>query len=234
MDLAPISAFLGGSYSKLPEIFVDGLTIFGHRLFGLPPLEPTYVCNWDLSVGSVAGECSLAFLQTLIFGVKAFAFSVRDVENALPLSVESIIHDVTFVRLAVADVRLWLHTDGPTVFRLATDGVSFVLNDLADNIHSERISLRIPGLNVSVMDLQSQGAWRTRAYLETELSVTMLNRKHHATNARLLQQKHIRDSDHRTGRAAFLLSDEGGARDGSIRAKPAAIASPGLPLPLYS
>ena len=234
MDLAPISAFLGGSSSKLPEIFVDGVTIFGHRLFGLPPLEPTYVCNWDLSVGAVAGECSLDFLQTFIFGVKAFAFSVRDVENALPLSVESIVHDVTFVRLAVVDIRLWLHTDGSSVFRLATNEVSFVLNDLADNVHSERISLKIPGLNISVMDHQSQGAWRTRGYLETELSVTMLNRKHHATNARLLQQKHIRDSDHRTGRAAFLLSDENGSSDGRVRTKPATIASPGLPLPLCS
>lgn len=32
------------------QLFVDGLNIAGNRLFGLPPTEPTYICNWDLSL----------------------------------------------------------------------------------------------------------------------------------------------------------------------------------------
>ncbi|KAF8249912.1 hypothetical protein K440DRAFT_581558 [Wilcoxina mikolae CBS 423.85] len=236
VDLAPISAFLSGWYSKLPEVFVDGITIFGHRLFGLPPAEPTYVCNWDLSVGAIAGECSFDFLQTSIFAMKAFGFSIRDIENALPLLVETIIHDVTFIRLSIASIRLWLHTNGSSVFRLAANEVSFILNDLADEVHSERITLKIPGLNITVMDLQRQDSWSTKGYLETEVNVTMLNRTHRASNSRRLQQKHIRDSDRRTGRATFLLSnDERESRGSSIsnEPKPASMALPELPFPLH-
>jgi len=236
VDLAPISAFLSDSCSNLPEVFVDGVTIFGHRLFGLPPEEPTYVCNWDLSVGAIAGECSFEFLQTSVFALKAFGFSIQDIENVLPLPVETLVHDVTFVRLSIASIRLWLHTNGSSVFRLATNKICFILNDLADDIHSERITLKIPGLNITVMDLQRQNAWSTKGYLETEVNVAMLNRTYRASNSRRLQQKHIRDSDRRTERAKFLLSNgENESRGSNIidGPKPASMALPGLPIPLH-
>ena len=47
------------------QLFVDGVEIFGNRLFGLPPTEPTYLCNWDFTVGSVRGETSAGFLMKI-------------------------------------------------------------------------------------------------------------------------------------------------------------------------
>ncbi|RYP62212.1 hypothetical protein DL769_007401 [Monosporascus sp. CRB-8-3] len=90
--LSPLSLSLGNddgdaatpvSAASRTQLFVDGLTIYGHRLFGLPPIEPTYLCNWDLSVGAVTGECSADFLMALVRGGKAFGFSLDDDENAL-------------------------------------------------------------------------------------------------------------------------------------------------------
>jgi len=228
--MAPISASVSGSALALPEVFVDGVTIYGHRLFGLPPAEPTYVCNWDLSIGDVAGECSLEFLQTAIFAMGSFGFSFQDVENALPLVSVPIIHDVTFVRLRVGSLRLWLRMERPLAFRVAAEEVSFVLNDLADKVHSERITLRIPGLSIVCMDVERKDTWGTKGCLETEVSVTVLGRKKGASEARRLQQEHVRISDRRTGRAAFMVDQED---EGSILSdpKPASMALPGLPLP---
>ncbi|KAA8910540.1 hypothetical protein FN846DRAFT_938964 [Sphaerosporella brunnea] len=236
VDVAPISVFLGGSNSPLPEMFVDGLTIFGHRLFGLPPAEPTYVCNWDLNVGDVTGEASPEFLQTAIFAIDSFVFSFKDVENALPGLALAIIHDVTFVRLNVGSIRLWLEMHSSSVFRLAADEVSFVLNDLADEIHSDRITLKIPGLNVACMDRQRRDGWNTKGYLGTNVDVTVLGRKNNASVLRRLQQKHVRDSDYRTGRANFLLANEDYESTGSSihrDLKSASMALPALPSPRY-
>jgi hypothetical protein len=236
VDLAPISAFLGGSTSPLPEVFIDGITIFGHRLFGLPPAEPTYVCNWDLTVGDVAGEFSLEFLQTAIFAIDSFAFGFKDVENALPGLAAIIIHDVTFMRLKVGSIRLWLEMHSSSVFRLAANEVSFVLNDLADEVHSDRITLKIPGLNVACMDHRRRDEWCTKGYLGTDIDVTVFGRKNNASVARRLQQRHIRESDNRTGRANFLLAnDDLESRSSSLLEdlKPASMALPGLPPPRY-
>ncbi|KAI5781462.1 hypothetical protein EDC01DRAFT_665825 [Geopyxis carbonaria] len=208
IDLSPISALLGNSLSAIPEIFINGVTLYGHRLFGLPPTEPTYVCNWDIDVGSVSGECSLEFLQTSLFALKALVFSFGDVENALPVPTTAAIHDVTFLRLNVSGVKLWLHMADDAVLRVATDAISVVLNDLADETHSERVTLKIPGLNLICMNPLMQSSQATTAYLETEVNVTLLERKKDALVYRRLQQKHIRESDYRTGRAKFLLTDD--------------------------
>lgn len=171
-----------------------------------------------------------------MFSLKAFIFSFKDTENALPLLSEPIIHDVTFIRLNVGAIRLWLHMQDSNVFRLCADEISFVLNDLADEIHSERIIIKIPGLNMACMDLEKHGAPATKGYLDTEVSVAVLTKKIFAASDRQLQQKHIRESDHRTGRANFLLADE---ENDSISSSstdepiPASMALPGLPPPLY-
>ena len=76
MDLAlllsPIAFSIGSeddplatpvSTASASELFIDGLAVYGHRVFGLPPTEPTYVCNWDFTVGAITGECSTDFLS---------------------------------------------------------------------------------------------------------------------------------------------------------------------------
>jgi hypothetical protein len=59
VNFSPISVALGGSASGLEvskeftsgrtELFIDSAVIFGHRLFGLPPIEPTYVIGTLIS-----------------------------------------------------------------------------------------------------------------------------------------------------------------------------------------
>jgi hypothetical protein len=237
VDVAPLSVYTNLSTTLVPEVFIDGITIFGHRLFGLPPSEPTYVCNWDLSVGDVSGECSLDFLQTAIFTLRNFAFSFQDVENALPVSSMAVIHDVTFIRLSVGSMRLWLHLQDSNVFRLTIDEVLFVLNDLADETHSERILLKLPGLSVACMVLDRRDVWSTKVYLDTDVKVAMLNRKKDARTARKHQQKHVRQSDRRTGRAAPLLQPNDFDSTGSSiigDKEPASLPLPDLPQPIYS
>ncbi|CCX30950.1 Similar to Protein CSF1; acc. no. Q12150 [Pyronema omphalodes CBS 100304] len=204
VDLSPLSLFHNNT--PIPELFLEHLTISGHRLFGLPPIEPTYICHWDLSLGSLSGEASFDFLQTLLFAARAFTFSLADTENALPSLEELIIHDITFIRLSIAGIRLWLHTEGSSVLRLSAEEVKFVLNDLADPVHSERITLKVPGLEACVMEAGQMGDWNTKGYIATELQATVLGRKYHAAAARHAQQQHVRASDRRTDRAPFLLS----------------------------
>ncbi|KAF8448340.1 hypothetical protein BGX38DRAFT_1270356 [Terfezia claveryi] len=245
----PANATLKGFLSPT-QLFLDNLVIYGHRLFGLPPSEPTYVCNWDLSFGDLTGECNMEFLRTLLFGIRVCDFSLDDVENALPPTVLEVLHDVTFLRVIVKSVRIWLRVT-PSAFLLSTDKINFTLNDWANELFSDRISLSVPGLTLACVDEESAqrqpgkqfshslaglAKSKTYAYVSTDLLMTVFGHKSRATEKLDHQQRHVQDHDLGTGRAEFLLHHS--TRQHSITAEQkkttsSPMSAPSMPPPLY-
>ncbi|KAM0328019.1 hypothetical protein ACHAQA_005420 [Verticillium albo-atrum] len=180
LAVSPLNLSLGTSDSGLEtpisattstQLFIDGLNIYGHRLFGLPPTEPTYLCNWDLSVGAVTGECTADFLSALMGGGKAFGFEFDDDENALIPYSSIIMYDVTFLRVAVQSVRVWLHVE-EAAFLLSTETIDVKFNDWARTHYSKRADIRIPGLQISCVN--SEAAARQRSRLPQDLRADAL------------------------------------------------------------
>lgn len=224
VNFSPISAALGGStsgpeFSKeftsgRTELFVDSTVIFGHRLFGLPPAEPTYVCNWDFDVGRISGECTSDFIEIAAGAARSFAFTFDDDENSLPLSELEVINDATFLRLKAHGIHVWMYVAQEALL-VRTDTISLDFNDLAGLTFSQRLSATVPNLTVAGVDARSASRHRTRsgekqivethAYLQTTISLNMLMRKMSFTEERQKQQAHILMHDQRTNRADFML-----------------------------
>jgi hypothetical protein len=200
------------SFVSKTQLFLDGLTVYGHRLFGLPPSEPTYLCNWDLNVGAITGECSAEFLATLIQGGKAFGFSLDDDENALIPYSSVVVYDVTFLRLYVESVHTWLHVE-ESAFLCSTGPIEVNYNDWARTHYSRRADVSIPRLEFSC--IQSEAAARhnsrlkshveTDIFFRTNLQFALVGRKYDFANSRKLQQELVRRHDQRTLRTDFLL-----------------------------
>lgn len=196
------------------QVFIDGIQIFGHRLFGLPPLEPTYVCNWDFSIGSITGECCLDFLSSLLMSLKSFGFAFEDAENASPCSDVQVLHDTTFLRLNLQSVNVWLRLE-QTAFALSLAGAQIRYNDLAGQLFSERLQFNIPHLTLAIVDAGGTPldpsslnfSAITAAYFETRINVTMVKRGLKFDENRQSQQSHIRQEDSRTGRTPWLIQD---------------------------
>lgn len=203
---------LPADVSPATEVFIDGLNLYGHRLFGLPPVEPTYVCNWDFDVGTIYGECTPQFVRGLLQGIRSFGFSFDDAENALPALNPPIVYDVTFLRVRTQPIRVWLCTE-LAAFRLSMQSLSFRYNDWAGIRFSEKLNVQIPHLTITVVDDQGGSFNRrtstshkcTQAYLQTDVDVTMLTKKKMSGNLRSLQQGHIKLQDVRTNRTPWLL-----------------------------
>ncbi|KAK4081527.1 uncharacterized protein Triagg1_2268 [Trichoderma aggressivum f. europaeum] len=221
LDLSPLSLSLGSSDSDLDspsmsssstQLFIDGIRVYGHRTFGLPPSEPTYLCNWDVSVGTVAGECTPDFLAALTKAGPAFGFTFDDVENALVPYSSLIFYDVTFVRLAVQSVRLWIHVE-ESVFCFSTDTIDVNSNDWARSHYSKRANVLIPNVQFSCINAESaarhkarpQHPVETQAYLRTDVRLATVGRKFHFTEERKIQQDLIYREDQRTDRTPFLI-----------------------------
>jgi hypothetical protein len=225
VNFSPISLSLGTSAtspglhndtSGQTEVFVDSLVIFGHRLFGLPPVEPTYVCNWDFDVGKITGECSSEFIEKAAGAARSFAFTFDDDENTLPINDPVVIHDATFLRLKTQDVHVWLHIAKEAVL-VSTGPISLNFNDLAGTTFSERLNVWIPDLTVGATDARSASRHRTRegekqivethAFLQTSISLNMLGRKLDFTEDRNQQQVHMQEHDRRTNRTQYMFLD---------------------------
>ena len=204
----------GHGFDSTTQAFLDGITIYGHRLFGLPPDEPTYMCNWDFNIGSITGECNPDFLSTLLSAVKCIAFTFTDAENALPPYAPIVLHDVTFLRAKIGPIKVAVPVES-AVFLFSADSVALDFNDFAGEQFSDRLHLVVP--NISLACLENRLALRNRyvsqpesttfAYFGTTLNIRMVERKAHFDDERRLQQDHLAMHDSRTRRISWLLHD---------------------------
>ncbi|KAF2004558.1 hypothetical protein P154DRAFT_616748 [Amniculicola lignicola CBS 123094] len=251
-NFSPLSISLGTSIAKAglagrTEVFIDSMVISGHRLFGLPPAEPTYVCNWDFDVGTTSGECTSEFIEKAVGAARSFAFSLDDDENALPVLNPLIIHDATFLRLKTQDIRVWLHIAKEAIL-LSTGPITLDFNDLASTTFSERLSLWIPDLTLGTVDAKSASRQRSRqgsknvvethAFLQTTLTLNMFNRKLDFTENQSKQQAHMQEHDQRTNRTQFMFMNypptssqpDPGQKDSF---QPPAMQYPDVPHPVF-
>ncbi|KAI1753946.1 hypothetical protein F4782DRAFT_58134 [Xylaria castorea] len=198
------------SFASKTQLFIDGLTVYGHRLFGLPPSEPTYLCNWDLNIGPITGECSAGFLTALVQGGKSFGFSFDDDENALISP--AVVYDVTFLRVHVESVHVWLHVE-ESAFLCSSGLVQVHYNDWARTHYSTRADISIPRLEFSCVQSESVARHDSRlrshaeanVFFQTNFHFALVGRKFDFANVRQLQQDLIRRHDQRTHRTGFLL-----------------------------
>lgn len=226
------------------QAFVDGVEIFGHRLFGLPPSEPTYVCNWDFDVGHISGDCSLNFLHVLAQSLQCFAFSFNDAENALPPLISSVIHDVTFLRAGVKSIALGVSVDR-TALLLKTQKVGIRFNDCASEKFSGSANLSMPDVSVFLVDTigsigeigSDANCAKTHAYLNASIDLEMVFRNSHFESDRQLQRDHIMLHDKRTLRTTWFtgtgeMSHVSKEVPQSTKLRRPAMCSPPMPPPI--
>ncbi len=220
VNLSPIAVAEGteggiqGDSTISTQIFIDGVTVYGHRLFGLPPAEPTYICHWDFSVGDISGDCTVGFVKTLGSALRAFSFSFDDEENALSAAAGNNIRDITFLRARLEPIRISLYVD-EAVFLLQLKAISLDFNDWAGATFSERLNLVIPDIVLACVEGKFLARQRsqlrsseTYAYFQTSVQLRMVERKLNFSQERGLQQSHIQAHDRRTNRIGFLINTE--------------------------
>ncbi|KAL8701040.1 MAG: hypothetical protein Q9201_005123 [Fulgogasparrea decipioides] len=216
VSLASLSVSLEQDSTRKSEtqVFIDGVGIRGHRLFGLPPTEPTYVCNWDFDVGAITGECSTAFVNALSSALRCFPFTFNDAENAMPPLFPIVIHDITFLRARLESLHVWLRIDEAALLLSAQD-LSLGYNDWAGGFFSEHSRIDLLSITVALVDISSLAAERnsrdiqlnTYAFFESSLTLAMHHRKDGFNMDHQLQQEHISSQDTRTTRTPWLLKD---------------------------
>lgn len=257
MDLAVTLSPISVSYTKstshpqllaeqdaVIHVIVDGVEISSHRLFGLPPTEPTYVCHWDFSVGSITGECSDKALEGLFRMLRSFIFGFQDCENALVSTRAQVIHDLTYLRARIMPIKLGLQVQKAALL-FSSDEIKVSYNDSTSQLFSEHLSISAPRLTiayirnavVSAEENSSGSAVIPGAYVTTTIHAAMVKQIRNLASNRQLQQSHISQHDGRTHRVPWLIQSPGlptllNTSDRPSKNKPPAIPIPPIPPPV--
>ncbi|CAN6638185.1 protein Csf1p [Trichomonascus vanleenenianus] len=195
-----------GNYD--PELFIDGLSIHGHRLFGLPPTEPTYFCKWDIDFGDILVNGTFDIMQALgRIGIYT-GYSFEDSENTLLLDMPTL-YDVTFLSIKVGAIKIQLHT-GKATLELTSSGIELTMNDLANERYSKRMNLQVPLVRLSVLQRIDENTAQLKilAAFRTSLSLTNFVVMRDAGEFRCRQQEHILLHDGPFNRCDFLLDEK--------------------------
>lgn len=211
-----------------PSIFIDGIVIHGHRLFGLPPTEPTYFCKWDIDLGSVLINGPLEITQYLEQVISSAHYTYMDSENGL-LVQEPIIYDVTYLGLKIKSLKL-VFTVENTCMEIASSSISFDFNDLANERYSGRITIIIPELKLGIYEIERTSENKIGrellASMETSVYVTDFIQKRNFEYCREKQQQHIALHDAPFDRCSFLLDE----KHRVVHKKPMGNIIPSIPL----
>ncbi len=225
VDFYPLSLSMGdlsvrdyaSAQPNPTEAFVGKVGICGHRLFGLPPAEPTYDCIWDIQIGDISGECSIEFFERVSAAARAFAFSLDDDENAVVLVEHPPVKDVTFLRLRTGPTSLWLRV-AQTAWHLQASPIRVDFNDWAGENFSTRLNIAVPGLGLAFLEPElplrrssqadEKNAAVMHAAVNTSVRLDVVTRKREFKAERAKQQEHILEHDQRTNRVPFLLLDD--------------------------
>ncbi|EME86638.1 uncharacterized protein MYCFIDRAFT_113885, partial [Pseudocercospora fijiensis CIRAD86] len=200
LQLSPISFLTGVSATKdeddddpvdrqsSTQFWVAHVDLNGHRAFGLPPNEDAYVSQWDIDIGKISGEMSSKFVRDLALAGRAFAFSIQDAENALPVSSPAVALDASFVQVRTDTVRLWMHVGGDALL-IDLNPVAVDVNGWASSLFSQRVNVLVPLITFACVNGRSASRHRspfvkkrpvrTYAFLQTGVSIDVVGRKLH-------------------------------------------------------
>jgi hypothetical protein len=191
------------------------LNIYAHRLFGPLPKTATYVCNWDINIGTISGRLSPSFLLSATSFAKTFAYHAVDKENALPAV--PLDPDVTFLTVGVkeVDVSIWGRGSGTQI--LLKEGLSVKFDDLANEKYTLKVIFNLPDLIIrslaksattfSSIDFSKEAEshpWVEVASFECAFNVTLYRTTSGWRERLESQQKFLKQEDRETLRIPFL------------------------------
>ena len=199
----PIDEIFEGLGDKVPQAFVDGVTVHSHRLLGKPPSNPAYICNWDFDIGLITGEAKIPFLQAINAALDSFIYNLTDVENALP-EMTPPDRDITFIRVNAAGAAMRIPVDTDE-FRLQLGPTTLGSDDRTSLLRSLKATISVQSFAAQVLHKGT-----VVASFNTALRVTMLGRRQDLLDHGPKQAHHVCEHDTPSRRAWFLYSKQKG------------------------
>ncbi|KAF9302036.1 hypothetical protein BGZ74_005928 [Mortierella antarctica] len=213
-------------------LYVDGIDIYAHRLFGPLPKTTTYVANWKLDVGSIYGQIKPSFLLGVASFAKAFAYNLVDGDNAFPPEYATVTPpDITFVDLCVKEIDVSIWGEDVVSQILLKDGIIVHFDDVINERYIGRVVLKMQSLVIRSMALteankdgqgetdnhnQDHAPWVEIASLSCAFDITVYQGAGNWKERREKQQNFVREQDRETLRCPYIYARKGYGKQNEI------------------
>ncbi|EGV63232.1 hypothetical protein CANTEDRAFT_123190 [Yamadazyma tenuis ATCC 10573] len=185
------------------DILIDEFSVHGHRMFGIPPKEVTYYCNWVVATNLISIDSDPSFLLYLVETLSTFMASFKDLENALHPTLPTI-YDALCFSFQCPELNVKLSC-GKEAVVLNLRPVVFTFNDIANSRYSAKLSVNIQEIEHKIVNEETKNI---SALFRTSLVIDNILRKPKYNEHRRLQQEHIRFNDAPFHRASQMLFEE--------------------------
>ncbi|RDB25364.1 Protein CSF1 [Hypsizygus marmoreus] len=201
--------YIKSALQETKEIFViDGLDITANRLFGPQPRTATYVCIWEIHLGSIKALLSASEGRQLLAAGNAFRLNYADFPNAPATEyLPPVDPDVTFVKLSLCAVNITWRADHAALLVTLPFGVNVDSNDLGGRYHRKVTSVKLPEICVKVLLTASteENRWLEAADVTTDAYVDIYSTPHGYRALAQAQIAYVEDQDRLTGRARHMF-----------------------------
>ena len=187
-------------------IFLEGIQLKAHRLFGPQPRATTYMCIWELSVPRITAYVSPEMESTLQSFREAVIYNYQDFDNApADIYLPQVPPDVTFFKMEVRHFSMTLATDQAALTVDLPKGINLDTSTWATQNFRSAIGVVIPAITAQMLRKVDQ--WRNVANIQTDLSLQIFNAPPQWRLRASDQQKFLAEQDGATQRVRFLYSD---------------------------
>ncbi|CAR26797.1 hypothetical protein ZYGR_0I00690 [Zygosaccharomyces rouxii] len=186
--------------------YLSSLTIHGHRMYGLPPTEPTYFCQWGVDIDRLEINSDLEFAKGFLTCFSKIGFGFKNLENIL-LYETNTLFDMTSVTVRVKELKFMMN-DADTSSRsvLHAKKITFTAIDFENEAYSQRVDFKFPDINFLIFELdENQKEGRFLLHLKTQLNFTDFIQNQAFADHRYRQREYITLHDSAYYRCSFLL-----------------------------
>ncbi|QLQ82433.1 hypothetical protein HG537_0H01950 [Torulaspora globosa] len=181
------------------------LTIHGHRMYGLPPKEPTYFCQWGIDIDNLAIRSDAEFAKGFFTLFSGIAFGYSNLENTLLYDVEAP-DDMTSVTVRARNLNFAIEEKRSKIrTAIIIPSVTFTAIDFENERYSQRIDLKIPKLSISLVTIIENDETESMFELTSKLCFTTFIQRRDFTEHRDKQRNYIALNDSPFYRCSFLL-----------------------------
>lgn len=208
------------------DTLLQGIDITANRLFGPQPEVATYLCIWEILLGEISGQLSIASVVGIMAAVRAFRINFADDFNAPSTDfAPPLMPDVTFLRVVCPlidiTVGLGITTDSriPSAQDTSKDsllhfslskGFSIQSTDRPHTSYASCTRFDLPAINLRVLQRITgfHQTWFELASISADLAGEQteapLGWKEHAQE----QLNFLRMQDATTNRVGFLYGSK--------------------------
>lgn len=184
---------------------LTALTIHGHRMYGLPPIEPTYFCQWGIDLDGLDIHSDAEFSKSFFTLFGGIGFGYTNLENTLLYDVETP-DDMTSVSVRIHDLNIVIENNEDHCHAtVEIPDLSFTSIDFENERYSQRLNLKIPSVNISLVVSPPGSEPIHLMDLSTELYATNFVQRRNFVEHRSKQRDYIALNDSPFYRCAFLL-----------------------------